>query len=255
MKEKNKLIKFEDWKANWYYIANYKDGNVPPDFEIQVYKKLLDIFHVGPYYYFVFNVPKVQMEFVSDSVTEVLGIEADMFTPGTIFDRMDDEDRALFLHNEKCVSDFFKNMAWEDFFNYKVCYDFRIKDHQGQYKWIYHQVVAMQCEHESIVRTLGVHTDISSFKTGEVPMKLKIVGLNGAPTYYGPEYVHESKLFSDREKEIIKLIYEGLTSDSIAERLFISVHTVRNHRKKIMRKAHVQTTPELIAKCLKEGLL
>lgn len=41
---------------------------------------------------------------------------------------------------------------------------------------------------------------------------------------------------SDREKEIIRLITDGCTNNDIAERLFLSVHTVKTHRKNIIKK-------------------
>lgn len=49
-----------------------------------------------------------------------------------------------------------------------------------------------------------------------------------------------------RECEIIKLIVDGQSSYSIAELLFISVHTVNNHRKNIGKKLDVRSLSELI---------
>ena len=43
--------------------------------------------------------------------------------------------------------------------------------------------------------------------------------------------------FSKREREILQLIYEGLTSQEIADRLFISLQTVESHRKSMISKA------------------
>lgn len=49
-----------------------------------------------------------------------------------------------------------------------------------------------------------------------------------------------------REKEIIGMIAEGRSSFTISEQLFISRHTVNNHRKNILRKLQVRTVSELI---------
>jgi LuxR family transcriptional regulator len=51
---------------------------------------------------------------------------------------------------------------------------------------------------------------------------------------------------SKREKEIIKLIVDGNSSYNISSELFISVHTVNNHRKNIVRKLDVKCLSELI---------
>ena len=41
---------------------------------------------------------------------------------------------------------------------------------------------------------------------------------------------------STRETELVHLIAEGLTNKEIAERLFLSIHTVKTHRKNIIKK-------------------
>lgn len=41
---------------------------------------------------------------------------------------------------------------------------------------------------------------------------------------------------SPREKELVYLIADGLTNNEIAEKLFLSVHTIKTHRKNIIKK-------------------
>lgn len=65
---------------------------------------------------------------------------------------------------------------------------------------------------------------------------------------------NEYKL-SEREIEVIGFVAEGLTSKEIAQRLFISEHTVKTHRKNIFRKLQVKDTDELIQLALNEGIL
>ena len=43
--------------------------------------------------------------------------------------------------------------------------------------------------------------------------------------------------FSKRECEILQLIFEGFTSQEIADKLFISLQTVESHRKNMISKA------------------
>lgn len=51
---------------------------------------------------------------------------------------------------------------------------------------------------------------------------------------------------TDREKEIIKLIFKGHNSNQIAEKLFISPHTVRTHRKNIWAKLEINSYTQLL---------
>ena len=51
---------------------------------------------------------------------------------------------------------------------------------------------------------------------------------------------------SRREKEVLELIAEGLTTNEIAEKLFISMTTVDTHRKNLLSKFETKNTASLI---------
>lgn len=57
-----------------------------------------------------------------------------------------------------------------------------------------------------------------------------------------------------REREVLQLIAEGLTSAQIASRLFVSVKTVSTHRRQIMEKLKIYSIAELTKYALREGL-
>lgn len=67
----------------------------------------------------------------------------------------------------------------------------------------------------------------------------------------------ESKapVITRREKEVLKLIAEGLTNAEISEKLFISVPTVNTHRKSLLEKFEVKNTAMLLGKVYRMGLL
>ncbi|RMF58741.1 MAG: DNA-binding response regulator [Calditrichaeota bacterium] len=58
-----------------------------------------------------------------------------------------------------------------------------------------------------------------------------------------------------REKEILKLLVEGLSKKQIAAKLFLSYHTVDTHIRNIYQKLEVHTRSGAVAKALKEHLL
>ncbi len=60
---------------------------------------------------------------------------------------------------------------------------------------------------------------------------------------------------SDREMEIIKLIAVGLSNKEVADKLFISNHTVTTHRKNIMNKLGVNNTAGLVLFAVRENLV
>ncbi len=51
---------------------------------------------------------------------------------------------------------------------------------------------------------------------------------------------------SEREKEVLILICKGLSSQEISEKLFISLHTVENHRANLMHKTGTGNTASLV---------
>lgn len=52
---------------------------------------------------------------------------------------------------------------------------------------------------------------------------------------------------SKREVEVLRCIFLGFTNKTIAEKLFISEFTVKDHIKKIMQKMNVRSRGEMIA--------
>lgn len=69
------------------------------------------------------------------------------------------------------------------------------------------------------------------------------------------EYVCAGIRISARESEIIRLVAEGLTNKEIADRLFLSAHTVTTHRKNIMAKLGVNNTAGLVLFAIRNNIV
>lgn len=65
----------------------------------------------------------------------------------------------------------------------------------------------------------------------------------------------KTPIFTRREKEVLKLIAEGLTNQEIAEKLFISQLTVISHRKSLVEKTGAKNTAQLVKFCFENGYL
>lgn len=70
--------------------------------------------------------------------------------------------------------------------------------------------------------------------------------------YFRPE---RTSPLSERELEILQLLCNGKNYSQIAEQLFISGHTVRNHIKNIYQKLHVHSRAEAVNKAIKDRLI
>ena len=60
---------------------------------------------------------------------------------------------------------------------------------------------------------------------------------------------------TEREQEILQLIWAGLKNKEIAERLAISVKTVEAHRANMMKKVRVSNAAQLLNAAIQEGLI
>lgn len=65
----------------------------------------------------------------------------------------------------------------------------------------------------------------------------------------------EAVLITKRECEIITLIAEGFTNAQIADKLFLSSHTINTHRKNIMAKLGVKNTAGIVMYAVKTNLI
>jgi DNA-binding NarL/FixJ family response regulator len=65
---------------------------------------------------------------------------------------------------------------------------------------------------------------------------------------------HQDEL-TEREREVLGLLAEGLTNAAIAEQLFLSVHTVRNHVTNLSLKLGAHSKLEALSIAVREGLL
>jgi DNA-binding NarL/FixJ family response regulator len=63
------------------------------------------------------------------------------------------------------------------------------------------------------------------------------------------------QIITRREKEILKLILEENTNQDIANKLFLSLRTVENHRNNLLQKLNVKNTAGLVKIALQEGLV
>ena len=70
-----------------------------------------------------------------------------------------------------------------------------------------------------------------------------------------PSHTINNYQLTEREKDILHLLTEGMPMPRIAEKIFLSYHTVRDHVKNIYQKLHVASATEAVAKALKEKLV
>jgi DNA-binding CsgD family transcriptional regulator len=102
---------------------------------------------------------------------------------------------------------------------------------------------------------LKIHTNIDNHKKIKFGYHYYIGNDLGNFKYPDDELLSIGHNFSDREFEIIKLIESGMSTEQIAEKLFISPYTVNTHRGNILKKTGKAHIFELINELQERGIL
>ncbi|NOZ46425.1 MAG: hypothetical protein GXO79_06545 [Chlorobi bacterium] len=248
---------YEVWRTH-----NHIKLKVAPLEFRKIIEQVATFFSAGSYYYYIFNFATLQMEYVHPTIKNVLGIDPEKFNIEKFLSIHHPDDLKVFNEKEALASQFlFNYISPKDIPYYKVVYVNRVKHSQGHYIKLLHQAKALQVtENGKIQHVLGVHTDISYLKT-PVDHKVSFIG-EGKPSYYSIDPINpifnrlkNTNIYTSQELNIIHLISEGKSNLEIAEKLFISVNTVKTHRKNILQKSNANNSAHLIANCIREGII
>jgi DNA-binding NarL/FixJ family response regulator len=87
----------------------------------------------------------------------------------------------------------------------------------------------------------------------EVASAVRRVGLG--MTTFPPKAEQPAPLLTGREREVLDLIAAGSTNREIAERLYLSPHTVKEHTSALYRKLHARNRAEAVQLAQRVGLL
>lgn len=255
----NDAIFYDKAKQVWKEIAK-KGSYKPLDFQIEVHQKLLNIFQPGDYYYFIFHVRNGEFEYVSPHIKKVLGYEPNI-KAGHFLSRIHPEDQLHFIEFEKKLHYFFSQLSADKITKYKVQYDFRIRNNDDEYIRILHQLAIIEFdENKNLLRSLGIHTDVSHLLPETSKPRLSFIGLEDEPSFYNIDIDNQTLLpsqerFTLREKEVLKMIIDGFTTQEIANKLCRSKHTINSHRKNIFQKTESKTIADLVSNCIKNNWL
>ncbi|MBN8696008.1 MAG: response regulator transcription factor [Bacteroidetes bacterium] len=107
------------------------------------------------------------------------------------------------------------------------------------------------CDHDEIVEAIYKTAKGEQFMCGKIVSAVLDEKGPAAIASYNCDGIN----ISEREMEIIKCIAEGLSNKEVADKLFLSTHTVTTHRKNIMAKLGVNNTAGLVLFAVRENLI
>lgn len=114
--------------------------------------------------------------------------------------------------------------------------------------------IKKDCDFHEIIDSVQETVGGARFFCGKVLDQIKRENINVEDLHI-METNCEGVVISDRELEVIRFIAEGYTNVEIAERLYLSQHTVNTHRKNIMAKLGVNNTAAIVMYAVKTKLV
>ena len=87
----------------------------------------------------------------------------------------------------------------------------------------------------------------------EVARAVRMVG--SGMTVFEPTSEQPAPMLSEREREVLDLIAAGSTNREIAEQLYLSPHTVKEHTSALYRKLQARNRAEAVQRAQRIGLL
>lgn len=144
--------------------------------------------------------------------------------------------------------------------NYVFSYNSRMKNKNGSYENFLQRSCFLSDENGNPLYSMGILLNITHYSDGNPIIQTvdRIAG-NGAANetiYKKVYYLHEAdKLFSKREKEVLLWMADGLSSKMIAEKMFLSEHTVINHRRNMQDKTNTPNAIALVGFAIKNGII
>lgn len=228
-------------------------------------KQFIDFMERAPCTVFVMNHATSQYEFFSKNVEHLMGYTTEeMLAGGMQFGTSLADPKQHQVLSQELFPAIFHHLQVHakkgELREIRLAFNFRFIRKDGSARWAMQHLSVLEAdENGTPFISLVFMYDVTEFKKDElVDFSVSKLDSNG---YYLPVFSttypqeREKIQLTRRESELIPLINQGKTSEEIATILYLSVHTVRSHRKKIMHKFGASTTPGLLNIFRAKGLL
>lgn len=196
--------------------------------------------------------------FLSPGIGDILGAEIPKggWSPDGDFleHYIHPDDLPVFVDiQNRLLDDYIGVLPIEEQKDYKHIFEFRANK-AGE--WIriisQHQIIDYNSKGQQLI--LGA-LDISPDQTPDIGLRFTLINYKTGEIVPFAIREEAGRELTRREKEILKLIDEGMYSKEISEKLSISLHTVNRHRQNILEKMNTDNTRKAANYARKLGLL
>jgi DNA-binding CsgD family transcriptional regulator len=207
-------------------------------------------------FFYIADLIQMNVIYTSKRSTQMIGVQPEYVTPYFFMEATHPDDiQRLNLGRAKIIK-----MAQEIFIAGKgsalLSTDFKIRVPGGGYShFLLQNYLFFTAKPYKTVFYLKIHTNIDWYKNIKYGYHYYIGHELSYFRFPDEELLKMGNVFTKREFEIIKLIESGLSTEQIADRLFLSPYTLNAHRRNILRKTNKAHISELIYDLKERGLL
>lgn len=246
-------------------IKEYKPFELSKDFQ-----RFASIFSLGRSYLYIVNLHNFKLEYISDSVIQFIDKRVGDVEFQDLLKTVLPEELEHIQLKGKLIADFYTRfLNKSEVLQYKNMFSYRMEDKCGNILTMLYQAIPLSVhESGSPEHVLCIQTDVSHLKVTSTK-DVSFLHLDGGEHFLNVNIeagVFDSKLikqreknlkelFTNREKEIVRYFAQGWNAEQIAEKLHLSPHTIKTHRRNLLKKSSCLNTTELVAKCLTNGII
>jgi DNA-binding CsgD family transcriptional regulator len=167
------------------------------------------------------------------------------------------DDLPIVMDSYKKTFNFFLNQPAEERKNYKLIQNFRQRDKYGKYLNVILQLVVLELDKKGNIWLALILDDLLPDKISFGGVKRRVVNIKSGKICLFKNELEPNKktILSTREVEVLGLVSKGFASKEIADKLFLSINTVNNHRQNILEKVRASNTSEAVTYPRNLGLL
>jgi DNA-binding CsgD family transcriptional regulator len=167
------------------------------------------------------------------------------------------DDLPTVMDSYKKTFKFFLSLPLEERKDYKLILNFRQRDKYGKYLNLILQLVVLELDKKGNIWLSLILDDLLPDKVSFDGVNRRLVNIKNGRIYLFKNELESNKktILSTREIEVLGLVSKGFVSKEIADRLFLSVNTVNNHRQNILEKVGASNTSEAVTYAKNLGLL
>jgi DNA-binding CsgD family transcriptional regulator len=177
--------------------------------------------------------------------------------PDYFFSLMHEGDRNFVLETVVRTFRLLFSVPAEERKDYKLSFEFSIRAATGNLVRVLQQVVVLELDKRGTIWLVLIANDLAPKSIRDDGLERRLINMKTGQwwLFQPPHQGNDKGTLSRRELEVLGLVANGMASREIAERLFISVATVNNHRQRILEKLGTRSSAEAVRYAAGLGLV